>query len=105
MAEQASTRIQSEWKASISAGAGQRARLSASALYRDQRQWESIKQALEGAAQTLISEIRIEAVGREGALVSFSFVGDRTQLAAELNRRGVRLDDTAMGPVLRVTGN
>ena len=36
--------------------------------------------ALEGAAQTLISEIRIEAVGREGALVSFSFVGDRAQL-------------------------
>lgn len=105
LAEQASARIQSEWKASIAAGAGQRGRLSASALYQNQRQWESIKQALEGAAQTLISEIRIEAVGREGALVSFSFVGDRTQLAAELNRRGVRLDDTAMGPVLRVTGN
>ncbi len=105
MAEQVSLRIQNEWKARIATGGGQRARVSASALYRDQRQWESIKEALEGAAQTLISEIRIEAVGREGALVSFSFVGDRNQLNAELARRGVRLDDSAMGPVLRVAGN
>lgn len=105
MAEQVSLRLQNEWKVRIAAGAGQRTRVSASALYRDQRQWESIKQALEGAAQTLISEIRIEAVGREGALVSFSYVGDRNQLNAELSRRGVQLDDSAMGPVLRVTGN
>jgi hypothetical protein len=104
LAEQASLRIQNEWKARIATGGGQRARVSASALYGDQRQWERIKHALEGAAQTLISEIRIEAVGREGALVSFSFVGDRDQLAAELNRRGVRLEDTTQGPVLRVAG-
>jgi hypothetical protein len=102
LAEQASTRLQNEWKGRVATGAGQRARVSASAIYTDQRQWEQIKDALEGAAQTLISEIRIEAVGREGALVSFSFVGDRAQLAAELQRRGVRLEDTAQGPVLRV---
>lgn len=105
MAEQASARIQNEWKARIATGTGQRARVSASALYADQRQWERIKEALEGAAQTLISEIRIEAVGRDGALVSFSFMGDRAQLVAELARRGVRLEESAMGPVLRVAGN
>ncbi len=104
LAEQASLRLQNDWKGRIATGGGQRARVSASALYRDQRQWERIKDALEGAAQTLISEIRIEAVGREGALVSFSFVGERGQLAAELQRRGVRLEDTAQGPVLRVAG-
>ncbi len=102
LADQASARIQNEWKARIATGSGQRARVSASALYSDQRQWEQIKDALEGAAQTLISEIRIEAVGRQGALVSFSFVGDRTELAADLNRRGVRFEDSAMGPTLRV---
>jgi hypothetical protein len=87
----------------LAAGGGQRARLSASALYADQGQWERIKDALEGAARTLISEIRIEAVGRDGALVSFSFVGDREQLAAELARHGVALADTAQGPTLRVS--
>jgi hypothetical protein len=35
-------------------------------------------------------------------LVSFSFVGDRNQLAAELSRRGVSLQDTPQGPTLRV---
>jgi len=102
LAAQASTRLQNDWKARVATGGGQRARLSASALYADQRQWESIKEALEGAASTLISEIRIEAVGRDGALVSFSFVGDRAQLAAELARRGVTLQDTPQGPTLRV---
>ncbi len=101
LAEQTSARLQSEWKARLAAGAGQRARVSASALYQNQQQWEHIKDGLEAAAQTLISEIRIEAVGRDGALVSFSFVGDRSQLVSELGRRGVRLEDTAQGPVLR----
>jgi len=104
LAEQANLRVQNEWKARIATGGGQRARVSASALYSSQAQWERIKQGLEGAAATLISEIRIEAVGREGALVSFSFVGDRNQLAAELARRGVRLEDSESGPVLRVQG-
>jgi hypothetical protein len=102
LAEQASMRLQDEWKSRAAVGAGQGGRISASALYSDERQWEQIKEALEGAAQTLISEIRIEAVGRDGALVSFSFVGDQAQVAAELNRRGVRLDQGAIGPTLRV---
>ncbi len=104
LADQASVRIQNEWKGRVATGGGQRGRISASALYSSQAQWEQIKNALEGAAQTLISEIRIEAVGRDGALVSFSFVGDRNQLAAELQRRGVSLADTAQGPTLRVAG-
>ncbi|MGH6950538.1 MAG: hypothetical protein ACREH4_06680, partial [Vitreimonas sp.] len=102
LAEQASMRLQDEWKARAAVGGAQRGRISASAIYGDQAQWERIKGALEAAAQTLISEIRIEAVGREGALVSFSFVGDEAQLAAELNRRGIRLEQSATGPTLRV---
>jgi hypothetical protein len=104
LSQQASSRLQEEWKARAATGGTQRGRISASALYSDQAQWERIKEALEGAAATLISEIRIEAVGREGALVSFSFVGDEAQLAAELNRRGVRLDQGPTGPTLRVAG-
>lgn len=104
LAEQANLQIQNEYKARTGASTApqQRSRVSASALYSDQRQWERIKDALEGAASTLISEIRIEAVGREGALVSFSYVGDLDQLGAELNRRGVSLEQSQYGPVLRV---
>jgi len=102
LAQQASERIQNEWKGRVATGGGQRGRINASALYTSQAQWEQIKDALEGAAQTLISEIRIEAVGRQGALVSFSFVGDRNQLVAELQRRGIGLSNTAQGETLRV---
>jgi hypothetical protein len=102
LAEQANTRVQNEWRARLATGAGQRERVTASALYSDQAQWEQIKDALEAAAATIISEIRIQAVGREGALVSFSYVGDRTQLVAELTRRGVSVQDTPQGVVLRV---
>src|SRR5690606_3330200 len=102
LTQQASERIQNEWKGRVATGGGQRGRINASALYTSQAQWQQIKDALEAAAQTLISEIRIEAVGRQGALVSFSFVGDRNQLAVELQRRGIALADTAQGPTLRV---
>ncbi len=101
LAESASARLQNEWKATLATSTGQRARVSASALYSSQAQWQQIKAGLEAAAATLISEIRIEAVAREGALVSFSFVGQRQQLTAELQRHGVTLQDSAMGPVLR----
>jgi Uncharacterized protein conserved in bacteria (DUF2066) len=103
LADQASARVHNEWKSRLSTGSGQRARVSASALYSNLAQWNQIKDGLEAAAATLISEIRIEAVGREGALVSFSYVGDPSQLALELQRRGVSLQDSAMGPVLRAT--
>lgn len=102
LADQASLRLQNDWKARIATGTGQRARMAASALYGNEREWEQIKQALEAAAATLISEIRIEAVGREGASVSFSFVGDQIALAEDLTRRGVTLETTAVGPTLRV---
>lgn len=103
LAEQANAQVQNEWKARASVGtAGPGGRISASALYSDQRQWEQIKSALETAAQTMVSEIRIEAVGREGALVSFRFTGQEQQLAAELARRGVTLERGANGPTLRV---
>jgi hypothetical protein len=104
LAQQASDVVQNEYKArtSTTGGVQQTARVSASALFSDEHQWQTIKDALGAASATLISQIRIEAVSRGGALVSFQFVGDRSQLVAELARRGVALTDSPMGPVLRV---
>jgi|GEM_PF-1292820 len=103
LAQQASDIVQNDYKvhAAVSGGTPQTGRVSASALYSDEHQWQTIKDALGAASATLISQIRIEAVGRDGALVSFQFVGDRSQLVAELAHRGVLLQDTEMGPVLR----
>lgn len=101
LADQANERIQNEWKVRLATTSGQRARVSASALYSNMAEWQRIKAGLEAAASTMISEIRIEAVARQGALVSFSYVGDRAQLASELRRHGVLVEETQQGPVLR----
>jgi hypothetical protein len=101
LVQQVNSVIQDEWKTRAAVALGPRARVSATALYSNQGEWERIKNGLEAAAANTISEIRIEAVAREGALVSFSFVGDRAALGEELNRRGVSLEENNMGPVLR----
>jgi hypothetical protein len=101
LADSVSERLQTEWKVRVATTSGQRARVSASALFESQAEWQRIKGGLERAASALISEIRIEAVARQGALISFSFVGSREQLAAELRRLGVSMEETAQGPVLR----
>ncbi|HVY85305.1 MAG TPA: DUF2066 domain-containing protein [Caulobacterales bacterium] len=104
LADQINMRVQNDWKSRSTTSGPQRSRISATALYADEAAWERIKQALQGAAATMISEIRIEAVGREGALVSFTFTGQIDQLGAELNRRGVSLEQSPQGPVLRLSG-
>jgi hypothetical protein len=101
LADQVSARLQTEWKTRVAANSGQRARVSASAIYSNRGEWDRIKTGLERAASTVISEIRIEAVARQGALVSFSYIGDRAQLAAELRRHGVSVEESSSGPVLR----
>ena len=102
LVDQINNVIQSEWKTQAALNLGPRSRLAATARYANQGEWERIKAALEAAAATTISEIRIEAVAREGALVSFSFSGDRISLGQELNRHGISLEDAVYGPVLRV---
>ncbi|MET0182154.1 MAG: hypothetical protein ABW199_04630 [Caulobacterales bacterium] len=101
LAQQTSDILQIEWKARAATGS-LRGRISASALYDEQSDWQRIKSGLEAAASTSISEIRIEAVGRTGALVSFSFTGDQSALVGELRRHGVSLENSQIGPVLRV---
>lgn len=101
LAQASSDRIQNDWRARSSTSTGGRSRISASALYANQGEWERIKDGLERAAASTISEIRIEAVGREGALVSFAYTGDQNTLVADLRRQGVSLENAAGGVVLR----
>jgi hypothetical protein len=101
LAEQVNDLVQEEWKASTLTGAGQPVRLQVSALYASRDDWNRIKQGLQGAAR-LISAISIDAVARDGALVSFSYVGTRPQLTDELRRNGLALSDGPQGVELRV---
>jgi hypothetical protein len=98
----ANERIQGEWKQRLAAGAGQRAHVAATATFATQAEWLQIKTALAQASQTLVSDIVIEAVAKDGATLSFSYTGSNEQLAAELGRHGVAYASGPNGASLRV---
>jgi hypothetical protein len=102
LASAANDRLQTEARARAPGPATPRQRLQVSALFSDQAQWLRVKSGLESAAATAISEVRIEAVGRNGALVSFAFAGDQEQLGRDLRRAGLSLQNGPQGPVLRL---
>lgn len=104
LAEAANARLQTQWKTGLTLQASQRTRIVVSALYRDMPEWTRVKQGLEAAAQTTISDIRIEAIGREGAMVTFAHSGTVEDLSRALERYNLQLAQSSQGPVLRATG-
>jgi hypothetical protein len=102
LAEAVNARVQNDWKTRLATGGGQRARLTVSAFYANEGEWLRLKKGLEGAGKTVISGISIDAVSKEGAWVSFSYVGAKDQLAAELLRNGIALTDGPGGAVLKL---
>jgi hypothetical protein len=104
LASAVANRLQSDWKQSLSAGAGQRTRITVVARYATPAQWAQIKRALSAAATTIVSDIRIDGVAKEGAVVSFSYVGAPDQLAAEFGRSGVDAVADGATMILKVRG-
>lgn len=102
LADAAVARIQADWKASLATGAGARTKVAAVASFASQADWLKIRRALGAAAATIVSDIRIDGVAQEGALLSFSYVGGPEQLAAELGRNGVDVSMDGASIVLRV---
>lgn len=104
LADAVNARLQQDYKTRMTAGGGgttAKAKMSVSALYTDMAEWGRIKAGL-GAAGPVLSEIRIEAIAKDGALVSFSHADTPEALAAALQRFGLALTPaTAQGPVLR----
>jgi hypothetical protein len=104
LADAANARLQTQYKTNLTLQAASRTRLTVSALYRDMADWTRVKQGLESAAQGAISVIRIEAIGREGALVTFAHAGAADDLAAALRRHNLTLSQTTQGLILRAAG-
>lgn len=92
--------LEENWKhASIIRG-GTRTQASATVRYTSLAEWNTLRGAL--ARSPLVSDFRTTAVARDGALVSFAFVGDPQRLQNDLLQRGVALgDEPGSGWVLR----
>jgi hypothetical protein len=102
LANAANERLQAEWKQKLAAGVAQKSHVAVTASFTTQAEWLQVKNALAQASQTLVSDIVIEAVAKDGATLSFSFSGSSDQLAAELGRYGVVYAADANGATLRL---
>ncbi|MCA8898891.1 MAG: hypothetical protein KDA39_09200 [Hyphomonas sp.] len=88
------------WKQASVVRGGPRTLATATARYTSLAEWNTLRGAL--ARSPLVSDFRTTAVARDGALVSFAFVGDTQRLQGDLLQRGVALsDEPDAGWVLR----
>ena len=97
----AATRMMEEnWKRSSIIRGGTRTQATATVRYTSLAEWNTLRGAL--ARSPLVSDFRTTAVARDGALVTFAYVGDPPRLQNELLQRGVALgDEPGSGWVLR----
>jgi hypothetical protein len=100
--EQARDLIENSWKAAAIVRGGARSQLTATARFANQLEWNGLRAALTRAAS--ISDIRVDAVAADGAIVTFQFVGATERLEVDLRRQGVLVENTLNGLQLRPAG-
>jgi len=93
-------RLESDWKQVSAVTAGEVVTTSVSVLYTSHRDWIALQEAINTAAQ--ITGARLDALSKDGALMTISYGGDITRLANELRFKGVSVEqDPRLGLVFR----
>ncbi len=97
------TRLERNWKADTAVLAGQAESMSVSVLYDSLADWQFLKTAIDGSAQ--IQDARLDAMSKDGALMTLTYAGDMDRLARELSFKGVDIrEDREMGVILTRSG-
>ena len=92
--------LEAEWKQASAVVAGEVVTSSVSVLYNSHADWIALQDAINTAAQ--IKGARLDALSRDGALMTISYGGDIDRLANELRFKGVRVEqDPNLGLVFR----
>lgn len=93
-------RLESDWKQASAVVAGEVVTSSVSVLYNTHADWIALQDAINTAAQ--IKGARLDALSRDGALMTISYGGDIERLANELRFKGVRVEqDPRLGLVFK----
>lgn len=83
------TQLENDWKqASVSLAANAQD-MTVSVLYGSLRDWQSLQSAINGSAQ--IRDARLDALSKDGAMMTLSYGGDIDRLKTELAYKGVTL--------------
>jgi len=96
-------RLESEWKQAAVNVAANAVDMPVSILYDTQSEWLRLKEAINGSAQ--IQDARLDAISKDGALMTITYGGDMSRLRNELAFKGVDVrEDPKLGVVLSRTG-
>lgn len=85
--EAATAYLDETWKRQAIVRDARRTSSVANIRYQDLSTWNRIRQAL--AASTLVTELQVKAVARDGADVSFVYAGTSDRLISDLRQRGL----------------
>lgn len=93
-------RLEADWKQASAVVAGDLVTSSVSVLYQTHADWIALQDAINTAAQ--IKGARLDALSKDGALMTISYGGDIDRLANELRFKGVRVEqDPRLGLVFK----
>ena len=99
-ADQVIARLEAEWKQASAIVADEMVTTTVSVLYDNHAGWLALQDAINTSAQ--ISGARLDALSRDGALMTISYGGDLDRLANELRFKGVVVErDPRLGLVFR----
>lgn len=97
--EAAVERLQNDWKAASVSLAANAQDISVSVLFRSQSDWQSLQDVIDDSAQ--IQSARLDAISKDGALMTLRYGGDFNRLAKELSFKGVTLkNDPDLGAII-----
>lgn len=93
-------RLEADWKQASAIVADEMVTTTVSVLYNDHASWLALQEAINTSAQ--ISGARLDALSRDGALMTISYGGDIDRLANELRFKGVIVQrDPKLGLVFK----
>ena len=99
-ADRVVTRLESDWKQASAVVAGEVVTTAVSVLYTSHSDWITLQDAINTSAQ--IKAARLDALSKDGALMTISYGGDIDRLATELRFKGVRVEkDPRLGLVFK----
>ena len=94
------TRLESDWKQASAVVGGEMVTTAVSVLYTSHRDWIALQDAINTSAQ--IKGARLDALSKDGALMTISYGGDIARLSNELRFKGVRVEqDPNLGLVFK----
>ena len=92
--------LEADWKAASAVLVGEVVTSSVSVLYNTHSDWIALQDTINTAAQ--IKGARLDALSKDGALMTISYGGDIERLANELRFKGVRVErDPNLGLVFK----